>query len=254
MRLLSWNINGIRAAYKKGFLDWFLAEMPDILGVQEVKAMREQVPKALVDVPGYYSFINPAEKPGYAGTAVWSKVQPNKVEYGFGDKKFDDEGRTIILYFDDFVFFNIYFPNGGRENSRVQFKLEFYDAFLNFVEKLKGKNIIVCGDTNTAHKEIDLARPKENVKNTGFLPEERAWIDKFVSKGYVDTFRRFVSDGGHYSYWDQKTRARERNVGWRLDYFYVSENFVKSVKDAFILDSVLGSDHCPVGVTINIKF
>ncbi len=250
MIMLSWNINGIRAAYRKGFLGWFLKEKPDIMAVQEIKAKTEQVPKELKDITGYYSYFNPAERPGYSGTAVWTRIKPNKVEYGFNG--FKNEGRTIILYFDDFIFFNVYFPNGGAGNKRVPFKLKFYDAFLEFVDKLQDNKLIICGDLNTAHKEIDLARPKQNVKNTGFLPEERAWIDKFISHGFYDTFRMFVKEGGHYTYWDQKTRARERNVGWRLDYFFVNEKAKLYVKRAFILDKVLGSDHCPVGIELDL--
>ncbi|MBF0122506.1 MAG: exodeoxyribonuclease III [Candidatus Omnitrophica bacterium] len=253
MRLISWNVNGIRAVQKKGFLDWFKTENPDILCLQEIKAEREQLDEELRNVPGYHSFWCSAQKKGYSGVAVYAKEKPCSVEYGLGNKEFDSEGRTIIADFDRFVLFNIYFPNGGAGNKRVPFKMAFYDFFFKKAEELrkKGRHIIVCGDVNTAHEEIDLARPKENQKNTGFLPDERAWVTKFIQAGYADTFRQLNKEGGHYSWWDYKTGARARNVGWRIDYFFVSQAFLPYVKKAFILKNVMGSDHCPVGIEAN---
>ena len=250
MRLISWNVNGIRAIQKKGFLDWFRQESVDILCLQETKAECDQLDEELRDIGGYQSFWCSAEKKGYSGVAVYAKEKPRSVAYGLGKKEFDCEGRTIVADFGHFVLFNIYFPNGGAGNKRVPFKMAFYDFFLKKVEQLRkeGRHIIVCGDVNTAHEEIDLARPKENQKNTGFLPQERAWVSKFIQAGYVDTFRHFNKEPGHYSWWDYKTGARARDVGWRIDYFFVDQAFLPQVKKAFILKNVMGSDHCPVGI------
>jgi exodeoxyribonuclease III len=252
MRLISWNVNGIRAVQKKGFLEWFARESPDVLCLQETKAGRDQLDDELVNVPGYASFWSSAEKKGYSGVAVYAKQEPKSVEYGLGKPEFDTEGRTLILDLGAFVLFNIYYPNGGAGNKRVPFKLAFYDQFLKKAEafRRKGRSVVVCGDVNTAHEEIDLARPKENQKNTGFLPEERAWVTKFLAAGYVDTFRYFYKDGGHYSWWDYKTAARSRDIGWRIDYFFVDQGSLPKLKKAFILKDVQGSDHCPVGIEI----
>ena len=254
MRILSWNVNGIRAAYKKGFLDWLKKENPDILCIQETKAHPEQLTDDLRNVDGYESYFSSAERKGYSGVAIYTKQKPKKVEHGFGVKKFDSEGRILVAEYPKFVLMSIYYPNGKASAERLKYKMEFYDAFLKFANKLKkqGKNIIVCGDVNTAHKEIDIARPKENEKVSGFLPEERAWIDKFLSNGYLDTFRMFNKEPDNYTWWDMITRARERNVGWRIDYFYVNEEFKKKVKDAFILADVMGSDHCPIGIELKM--
>ena len=254
MRILSWNVNGIRAAYKKGLLDWFKKEDPDILCIQETKAHPEQLTDDLRNVDGYESYFSSAERKGYSGVAIYTKQKPKKVEHGFGVKKFDSEGRILVAEYPKFVLMSIYYPNGKASAERLKYKMEFYDAFLKFANKLKkqGKNIIVCGDVNTAHKEIDIARPKENEKVSGFLPEERAWIDKFLSNGYLDTFRMFNKEPDNYTWWDMITRARERNVGWRIDYFYVNEEFKKKVKDAFILADVMGSDHCPIGIELKM--
>ena len=250
IRILSWNVNGIRAVYKKGFLDWFNKEQPDILCIQETKARSEQLPDDLLNVPGYKSYFCWGERKGYSGVAVYTKEEPLSVKKGFGKEKFDNEGRILILEYKDFYLLNIYFPNGKAREERLQYKMDFYDCFYDYVNKLKkkGNNVIICGDVNTAHKEIDIARPKENSKISGFLPEEREWMDKFFESGFVDTFRMFNSDPDNYTWWDMVTRARERNVGWRIDYFFVSDNMRDKVKDAFIMPDVLGSDHCPIGI------
>jgi exodeoxyribonuclease-3 len=255
LKILSWNVNGLRAVYRKGFLKWFNKEEPHILCLQETRVDKKQLPQKLIDVEGYHSFFVSAEKKGYSGVAQYSKIEPLDVEKGFGIEKFDREGRILISNYDDFVLFNIYFPNGKMSEERLQYKMDFYDTFLEYVNRVrdKGKNIVICGDVNTAHKEIDLARPKENEKISGFLPEEREWIDKLIAEGYVDTFRHFNKKPEQYTWWDYKTKARDRNVGWRIDYFFVSENFIKSVKDSFILSDVMGSDHCPIGIKIEIK-
>ncbi|MCX8106210.1 MAG: exodeoxyribonuclease III [Ignavibacterium album] len=255
LRLLSWNVNGIRAIHKKGFVDWVLKENPDILCLQETKAHPEQLPKELISINDYESFFSHSKnKKGYSGVAVYTKIKPQEVRDGFGIPKFDDEGRILILDYKDFILFNIYFPNGKMSEERLKYKMDFYDAFLEYCDNLlkQGRKLVICGDVNTAHKEIDLARPKENAKTSGFLPIERQWIDKFLSHGFVDTFRMFNDQPGNYTWWDMQSRARERNVGWRIDYFFVSENFKNNVKNAFILPEVMGSDHCPVGIEITL--
>ena len=254
LKLISWNVNGIRAIYKKGFYQWFVTEKPDILCLQETKASLDQFPQELKNIDGYHVYSAEAQKKGYSGVALHSTVKPKKIETGFGIERFDTEGRILIAYYDAFVLYNIYFPNGKSSKERLQYKLDFYDAFLEHAEKLRknGHSIIMCGDVNTAHTELDLARPKENETVSGFLPQERAWIDKFISSGYVDAFRLFVKEGGHYSWWDYKTKARERNIGWRIDYFFISEDLKTKVKDAFIQKDVEGSDHCPVGIVIDL--
>ena len=249
MYLLSWNVNGIRAIEKKGFFEWMHKESPDILCLQETKAHPDQLTETFLKRKGYHVYWASAEKKGYSGVAIYTKKEPKSV-LGLGDAEFDSEGRTLMADYGDFVLFNIYYPNGGQGNKRVPFKMRFYDVFLKKVEKLRkaGRKIIITGDVNTAHTEIDLARPKQNEKNTGFLPEERQWMGKFFECGYVDTFRHFYKEPGHYTWWDYKTGARARDVGWRIDYFFVSENLLPNLKKAFILKDVVGSDHCPVGI------
>jgi len=255
VRVLSWNVNGIRAAAKKGFAEWLSKDNPDILCVQETKADESQVPDEIKNIKGYNSYFESSQdKKGYSGVALFSKEKPAEIKTGFGVKKFDIEGRIQIAEYGNLTLFNIYFPNGKSSPDRLKYKMQFYDTFLDYAGKMKdkGKKIIICGDVNTAHKEIDLARPKENENVSGFLPEERAWIDKFLASGFIDTFRVFNKEGGNYSWWDIKSGARARNVGWRIDYFYISENLRKNLRDAFILSKITGSDHCPIG--IEIKF
>ena len=250
MQILSWNVNGIRAGVKKGFHDWFTSKSPDILCLQETKAFPDQLVGLSLPPSGYYAYWNNPEKKGYAGVAVFTREKPQKVLYDFTDDSFNTEGRAIIAEYKDFVLINVYFPNGGMGPERLKYKLNFYDKFLAYVDSLENRKILICGDVNTAHKEIDLARPKANEKNTGFLPEERDWIDKLILHGYTDTFREFNKNPGQYSWWDYKTRSRERNVGWRIDYFFATEKLMKQMKDAFILPDVYGSDHCPVGIEL----
>lgn len=252
--LLSWNVNGIRAVKGKGFLDWFSERHPDILCLQETKARPEQLDEDLLNVPGYYSYWNYPERKGYSGVALYTRDEPQKISYAPGDSKLDIEGRVIIADYPAFTLMNIYFPNGKSGQERLDYKMDFYDDFLDYADSLRsqGKKIVVCGDVNTAHKEIDLARPKENSKISGFLPIEREWIDKFISHGYVDTFRQFNQEPDQYSWWDLKSGARARNVGWRIDYFFISEDLLTSLTRAFIMPDVMGSDHCPVGITLKI--
>lgn len=252
IRMLSWNVNGIRAVHRKGNFAEVIDKKPDIFCVQETKARSEQLAADLTIVAGYHVYFSSAERPGYSGVALYTREQPKEIKNGFGIERFDNEGRIQIADYDDFVLFNIYFPNGKGSKERLQYKMDFYDAFLDYVDRLKneGRKIVITGDVNTAHQEIDLARPKENEKVSGFLPEERAWIDKLLSHGYIDTFRMFNQEPGQYTWWDLKTRARERNIGWRIDYFYVSENFKDQVKAAYILPDIMGSDHCPIGIDV----
>jgi len=254
IKLISWNVNGIRAAYKKGIVDWINTEQPDILCLQETKAQIEQLPKTLINIDGYNSYFESAERKGYSGVAIYTKINPENIVNGFGKKKFDIEGRVLQADYKKFSLFNVYFPNGKAKPERLKYKMDFYDAFLKHINKLKkaSNNIVVCGDVNTAHKEIDLARPKQNEKISGFLPEERAWMDKLIKNGYLDTFRMFSDEAEKYTWWDMKSRARDRNVGWRIDYFYVSESIQKMVKSAKILSDVMGSDHCPISLELNL--
>lgn len=252
IRLLSWNVNGIRAAYKKGLLDWLADASPEILCVQETKVQSDQIPSELMKPNGYTSYWHHANRKGYSGVAVFTKEEPLHVESSMGIERFDEEGRLLRLDFGDFILFNVYFPNGKMGPDRLKFKMEFYGAFLNMLELLRKENkrLIFVGDINTAHNEIDLARPKENSKVSGFLPEERKWIDKMVSHGYVDTFRHSHPDEVKYSWWDLKSGARTRNVGWRIDYVFVTQEMLGSVVRSFILTDVMGSDHCPVGIDL----
>lgn len=248
MKLISWNVNGLRAVEKKGFLDFLHTCRADILALQETKALPEQLSASLREPAGWHAYFCSAERKGYSGVAVYTRQKPLQVWYGLGVEEFDKEGRTLILEYADFFFINIYYPNGGQGPERIDFKLRFYDCFLKKSKELfkTGKTVIVCGDVNTAHQPIDLARPKENEKNTGFLPQERAWLDRFFSEGFVDTFRHFNKEGGHYSWWDYKTGARKRNVGWRIDYFMIDETSAPRLKGAGMMSEVVGSDHCPI--------
>ncbi len=248
--IISWNVNGLRAINKKGNWAEILKINPEILCLQETKAESEQLPVEVRSPAGYFSYFSHSKmRKGYSGVAVYTKIKPDKVEEGMGIKDMDQEGRLLVLYFKNFVLLNCYFPNGGGGPERLRYKLEFYDHFLKFIEKLckKGYKIIVCGDVNTAHEEIDLARPKENENNTGFLPEERAWIDELIYHGYLDIFRHLhPNTRDAYTYWDMKTGARARNVGWRIDYFFISPDLLKSVKHATMMTNFSGSDHCPI--------
>ena len=254
MKIISWNVNGLRAVMKYGFLDFIDTHKPDILGIQETKLQEYQIPKEIFELKGYHLYWNFAERKGYSGTCLFSKIKPQKVSYGISNDKFSHEGRIIQAEYGEFILFNIYFPNGQMNDDRLKFKLEFYEQLLIHLENLttSGKNVIIMGDYNTAHKSIDLAHPKANEKRSGFLPIEREWIDKFISCGYVDTFRHFNDSPKMYSWWSYLKNARENNVGWRIDYIFVNKPFITNIKKAFILPDVHGSDHCPVGIEIEI--
>jgi exodeoxyribonuclease-3 len=254
MKIVSWNVNGLRAVAKNNYFEPFLkAAKPDIFCLQETKASPEQLPESVLSPAGYSAFFSSSQlKKGYSGVALYSKIEPLSVIYGMGIPEFDLEGRIVGGEYEDFWLLNVYFPNGGQGPHRLEYKMRFYDSFLSFAEKLREKKpVIFCGDINTAHEEIDLARPKENEKSTGFLPEERAWIDEVVNAGYVDSFRHFhphTKDA--YTYWDTQTRARDRNVGWRIDYFFVASELIKKIKKAEIENEIYGSDHCPLSITL----
>ena len=256
MKIVSWNVNGLRSLCKDDAALWkaFLKGVkPDIFCLQETKASPEQLPDGLRDLPGFSSYFSSSKvKKGYSGVAIYTKIEPISLLYGMGVPEFDDEGRFIAAEFQDFWLINSYFPNGGQGHHRIDYKLRYYDAFLSFAEKLrKQKPVIFCGDVNTAHEAIDLARPEANEENTGFLPEERAWIDEVIAAGYVDIWRdRNPSRTGAYTYWDLFTRARDRNVGWRIDYFFVAREFLKNIKKTEIHSSIYGSDHCPISITL----
>ncbi len=253
-KLISWNVNGIRAAEKKGFLDWLANCGADVVAVQETKAHPEQLSAALRNPPGYQAAWSAAERKGYSGVATFSRRAPQRVIEGLGEARFDVEGRTLIHEFEPFVFFNIYFPNGGRGPEWVAHKLAFYKRFLEVAQGYieAGRLLVVAGDFNTAYAEIDLARPKENAKTSGFLPEERAGLGEFFAAGLVDTFRYLHPDTVKYTWWDMVTRARERNVGWRIDYFMVSPDLRERILAAEIHDEVMGSDHCPISLTLDV--
>ncbi|OGU17642.1 MAG: exodeoxyribonuclease III [Ignavibacteria bacterium GWB2_35_12] len=262
MRIISWNINGYRAitgqnpskrydkVTKENKLFRFIeSEKPDIICLQETKASPGQIDDELLCPDGYdYFYSSSIEKKGYSGVAVFYKIKPEKIINNLNEKRFDVEGRVIEMHFKDFILFNVYFPKGYEDSERLNYKLEFYDVFFNYVEELnrKNKKIIITGDYNTAHHEIDLARPKENITVSGFMPIEREKLDWIETLGYVDTFRLFNKGAGHYTWWSQRGRARENNIGWRIDYFFVTKNVLPLVKDSYHKPDVLGSDHCPI--------
>lgn len=248
MKLISWNVNGIRAVLKKNFAAFIETAAPEVLCVQETKAAPEQVSFAL---PGYQQFWNTAEKKGYAGTAIFTKIAPLSVRRDLGVDEHDREGRVLTAEFADFFLVNVYTPNAKRDLSRLEYRVQWDADFLKFLKRLERKKpVIFCGDLNVAHTEIDLANPKANVGNHGFTPEERAGFDNFVKHGFVDSFREFHREGGHYTWWSQIGNARSRNVGWRIDYFCISAVLRPRLQKAFILPEVTGSDHCPVGIVL----
>ncbi len=255
VKIISWNVNGVRAVLKKGFLDWLKAEAPDVLCLQEVKALPTQVPPELLHHTDYSIGWNAAQRLGYSGVATLSRIKPVEEKRGFGIEAFDSEGRVLETVFKDFTLLNIYFPNGKMSEERLQYKMDFYEEALKYFMRLQkaGKRLVICGDYNTAHKPIDLARPKENEDVSGFLPIERAWMDKLVQKGFIDTFRLLYPEKTEqYSWWDMRTGARARNIGWRIDYHFISESLRTSLQEAFIYPNVTGSDHCPVGIILDI--
>ena len=252
MKIVSWNVNGIRACLKKGFRDYVESEQPDVLCLQEVKAKAEQVDLEWASELGYSIHWNSATKKGYSGTAIFSKLQAEHVVNGMGIEEHDDEGRVISAEYPEFTLVNVYTPNSKRGLARLDYRMDWDRVFLDFVVTLNEKKpVIYCGDLNCAHKEIDLANPKANKKNAGFSAEERSGLDAMVEAGFVDSFRQFDQSEGKYSWWTVRVNARERNIGWRLDYFWVAQSIVDKIKDAQIRDDIFGSDHCPVEITID---
>ncbi len=284
MRIISWNVNGIRAVFKKGFLKWLKESKADIVCLQETKAWPEQLEPELVNPKGYFSYFNSAQKKGYAGLVVYTKEKPLKVEnelprprgagYPFGQvlsadvsspqngevfmfrnktgiKRFDEEGRVLEIQYPDFLLINLYLPHGGRKKENMGYKLEIYDHLLRYLKKIKNEKVILIGDFNIAHQEIDLARPKDNKNNTMFTLEERKRIDKIIELGFSDTFRKFNKEPGNYTWWPYYRNARQRNLGWRIDYIFTSKALTPKLKKAFILKDIKGSDHCPIGIEIS---
>jgi len=252
MKIISWNVNGLRAVIKKNFMEFITEDNPDIVCLQETKLQEEQIPQEILAETSYNKYWSFAEKKGYSGVALFTREVPEQVTYSIGEDRFDREGRTIIAEFRDFTLINCYFPNGQMSEERLQYKLDFYERMLEVMNEIvaSGKNLIICGDFNTAHQEIDLANPKENSKTSGFLPVERAWLDKLVAQDYIDTFRHFDKRAEQYSWWTYRFGARSRNIGWRIDYFIVNKEFIKKIKNGFIRQDITGSDHCPVGVEV----
>ncbi len=252
VRILCWNVNGVRAILKKNFLVWLKEQSPDILCLQETKAQPGQLTPELLYPPGYHVCWNSAERLGYSGVATFCKEKPLSVKTGLSVPRFDCEGRVLETEHGDFTLLNIYFPNGKMSPERLRFKMDFYEEALKYFKSLvkKGKRLVICGDYNTAHKAIDLRNPLQNEQTSGFLPEEREWMDRLVAAGFIDTFRVFDQNPDQYSWWDMRTGARQRNVGWRIDYHFVSESLRPHLKSAFIQPDVIGSDHCPVGLEL----
>jgi exodeoxyribonuclease III len=254
MRLVSWNVNGIRAAVRNGFWSWLEDDGPDILCLQETRIQPEQLTPKMHQPPGYHALWHAGERRGYSGVATFSRERPGSAREGFGQPRFDVEGRTLLTRHGDFTLLNVYFPNGGRGCERVLFKIEFYDALLAYCSQLRsaGERLVVCGDFNTSHQPIDLARPKENEKTSGFLPEERDALSRWLDAGFVDVYRQLHPDKREYTWWTYRFDARARNIGWRLDYFLVTEDLLPDVRDARILGDVQGSDHCPIALELDL--
>jgi exodeoxyribonuclease-3 len=254
--IISWNVNGLRAAYQKGFMPWFRRAQPDILCLQETKAHPGQLPPDLREVSDYHVHYAAGERKGYSGTALFSRTRALEVTQGMGVPEFDGEGRLLIARYPDFTLANCYFPNGKASAERLRYKLAFYEAFQKHLaaRHKRGERFIVTGDVNTAHQPMDLAHPKANEKTSGFLPEERAWMDRFLAAGYVDVFRHLHPDTVAYTWWDLRTGARARDVGWRLDYFLVDRELMPRVISTSILKDVMGSDHCPVALELEADF
>lgn len=254
IEIISWNVNGIRAVAEKGAFDWLEERRPHILCLQEIKAMPDQLPENLFANRYATLTINSAEKKGYSGTLIATALEPVLTDTR-RDIDLLNEGRIVEHHYGEIVLFNVYFPNGQKDEERLAYKLEFYDRFLDYCQLLRseGKKIIICGDVNTAHRSIDLKNPKSNEKTSGFLPIERAWIDKLIAHGYIDTFRHVHGDKeNEYSWWSYRFSARSKNVGWRIDYFFISDDLAESLEDAFILQHITGSDHCPVGIRLKL--
>ncbi len=251
-KIVSWNVNGLRACFKKGVLDWVNQFNPDIICLQEIKAQGQDLPHKIANIEGYYSYFNSAKRKGYSGVAVYTKEKPIKVSNTFGLKRFDKEGRFLLLEFKDFMLLCVYLPHGGRKKENLDYKMETYSRLVKLLDTLKNENVILVGDFNVAHKDIDLARPHQNRNNIMFTPEERRELDDIVDLGFVDAFRLFSSEPGNYTWFSYLKDAREKGLGWRIDYVFVSNLLANRLTNAFILrDISFGSDHCPIGILID---
>lgn len=257
LRVFSWNLNGIRAAMRNGFLQWLENEQPDVVLMQEVRCSENDLPDEWRQPFGYRSYWHAAEKKGYSGVGIYSRLplEKNQLIVGLGEARFDNEGRFLAVNYGNLLIASAYFPNSQRDTTRLPYKLDFCHTFARILEKHRsmGQEIIVGGDFNIAHTALDLANPKQNERNAGYLPEERAWMSQFIAQGYVDSFRMFERSGGHYTWWSQRPGVRERNIGWRLDYHFITPGLVNDVISAKIFPAVLGSDHCPVSLELNLK-
>jgi exodeoxyribonuclease-3 len=248
MKIISWNVNGIRSVIRKGFWDWLHSSRPQLLCLQETRIQPDQLTEGMRAPSGYHTDWSAAQRRGYSGVATFCQEPPQAVRNSFGHAQFDAEGRVLITRHDGFTLFNIYFPNGRRSRERVEYKIAFYDALLAYCvdHRTRGEQLIVCGDFNTAHQPIDLARPKQNEKTSGFLPEERRAMDRWLDRGFVDIYRHLHPEAEEYTWWTYRYNARARNIGWRIDYFFLTADLIPRVRDARILGSVPGSDHCPI--------
>jgi exodeoxyribonuclease III len=255
MKIITWNVNGFRAALSKNIWDWLKSQQAEIICLQEIKVKPEQLDREQMNLLAVYNIIwHPAQRPGYSGVVTMMRHRSREYKIGLGIPQYDVEGRVIQTNHDDFTLFNVYFPNGQRDHGRLTYKLDFYCDFLEYCDSLhaNGEAIVICGDFNTAHNEIDLANPKQNEKTSGFLPVERAWIDRYLENGFIDVFRYLHAHKVQYTWWTYRFGARQRNIGWRLDYFLVSEKLISSINEINIHDDVMGSDHCPVSLTIDL--
>lgn len=250
MKIISWNVNGLRAVYKRNFLEWLKSSEADIVCLQEIKIQAEQIPFDLAKPSNFISYFNSASKKGYSGVAVYTKIKPLKVETSLGLERFDQEGRFLKLEFPDFDLINLYLPHGGRQKENLDYKLEAYDYLFKYLKRQKKQKLVLIGDFNIAHQEIDLARPKQNKNNIMFTQEERKQIDRLINLDFTDSFRQFHQEGGNYTWWPYFANARQRNLGWRIDYAFISKTLIPNLEDAFILSEIKGSDHCPIGIEI----
>ena len=248
MKIYSYNVNGLRSAISKGFMEWLQLEGPDVICLQEIKATADQIDTSALEKLGYWHFWNPAEKKGYSGVAVFTKREPRQVIYGMGIKEYDNEGRVLQLDMEDFSLLCTYFPSGTTGDERQSFKMKFLEDYLRYTKDIRKTrpNLIVSGDYNICHKPVDINHPSKHTKMSGFLPEEREWMDRFVDSGFVDSFRRFHTEGEQYSWWSYRANSREKNLGWRIDYHMVSEPLAPKLKNAGIAREIMYSDHCPV--------
>ncbi|MFY7908072.1 MAG: exodeoxyribonuclease III [Emticicia sp.] len=252
MKIISYNVNGVRSAINKGLITWLKSSNPDILCLQEIKLSETELVSPLFEELGYYCYWYPAQKRGYSGVAILSKIKPNNVQYGIGNSLFDDEGRILRADFDTFSILSMYFPSGSSGDERQSLKMTFLDDFLVYIQELQKElpNLIISGDVNICHREIDIHNPKGNANSSGFLPEERAWVGKFLDNGYVDTFRHFNQEPHHYTWWSYRAGAKQKNLGWRIDYHFATESLKNRLASAAIHPDQLMSDHCPIELNL----